>query len=116
MGQRLQRAWPEEGGVGGHRAPAETLEACRGGGPFYGNIRFAPPLRTKEHHAHAELFRKSYADLPGAAAEEGLGKSREQAGTIAAAAVGVDTTPVGEPGQRGQSAFHDLVRAGTTEL
>ena len=114
--ERLQGARADDGGVGRNRAPAEKPEANGCGRPFHCDIRFDTRLGSKKHHAHAKLFRQIYADLSGASAEESLGDGGQQAGPIAATAVGVDSAPMGQPGQCGERPFHDLVGTGTTEL
>ena len=114
--QRLQGAWADDGRVGGNRTPAEKSQADGGGCLFHGNIRFNAPLGTKKHHAHAKLFRQIYAYPAGTIAEESLGDGCQQAGSVTAATVGVDTTPVSQPGQGRERPFHDLVGTRATEL
>ena len=70
----------------------------------------------QKDHSEAEVAGKADALFAGAFAHEGIWDGHQQAGAVAATAIGVDTTAMGQAQQRSQGALHDLVRRAAAEL
>src|SRR5260370_20970416 len=101
-------------GVHRHEAPADDAEAFGVRGRFNGGAGFVDDGRRKKGEADGEHFWQLNSLLLSAGAEEGLWERSEQAGTVAAGAIGIDATAVGEAFQGGQSKLDDGVAGSAT--
>ena len=111
----FEGAAAERIGIHGNAAPAENAEALGVGGGFDGGASFLGFGGEEKREANGEDFGQLDALLLRARAEEGLGERSEQAGAVAAGAIGVDSTAVGEALEGGQSMLDDLVAGGAAE-
>src|SRR5216683_1553240 len=115
FGHGFQRAAAQRIGVHGHAAPSDDAKTLGVRGGFNGGASFVDDRRRKKSEADGKHFWQRNSLLLSARAEEGLWERSEQTGAVAAGAVGVDTSAVGEAFQRGQSKLDNVVAGGTTE-
>src|SRR5580698_459890 len=69
-----------------------------------------------ERHPHSERLRQFNIYLAGTLADEAFRDRRQDAGAVAAQAVGVNSTAMTKPLQRSEGALDDVSRAAAPQL
>jgi hypothetical protein len=96
LGHGFESAAAQRIGVHGNAAPADDAETLGVRGSFDRGAGIVNLGRRKKGEADCERFGEFNSLLQSAGTEEGLRERSEQTGAIAAGAVGIDTTTVGE--------------------
>src|SRR5579864_6647227 len=102
--------------VGRRQAPAGAAQAMFAREIFNYLLSSAFLAGRQKDHSEAEVAGKADALFASAFAHEGIWDGHQQAGAVAATAIGVDTAAMSQAQQRSQGALHDLVRRRAAEL
>jgi hypothetical protein len=115
FGHRFQRSAAQRIGVHGHAAPADDAEAFGVCGGFNGGAGFVDDGGRKKGEADREHLGQINSLFLSAGTEESLWERSEQTSTVAAGAIGVNSSAVGEALQSRQSKLDNVVARSATE-
>ena len=115
FGHRLESFAAERIRVGGDAAPAEDAEALGVGGGSDGGFGVGRCGGWEKCEAQAEYFWQIDALLLRAGTEKFVRERGQQAGAVAAGAIGIDAAAVGQAFESGQGNVDDFMAGGTAE-
>ena len=115
FGHRFESFAAERVRVGGDAAPAEDAEALGVGGGVYSGFGVGRRCGWEKCKPQAEYFWQIDALLLRAGAEKFVRERGQQAGTVAAGAIGVDSAAVGQALESRQGDVDDFMAGGPAE-